>query len=124
MSLNSGKQTILIVVASVALATGLIGWIGHQRRQAYLILAEHHLAEMATFDSASRSVGHYADMYEGKAPKEKILAFLNPVGDSRNLRSAEALNSRRAAYHSALSLKYRAAAARPWIAVLPDPPSP
>ena len=118
------RRTTEILGTAALLALTLVGWIGYERRKVYLMEAEHHLGEMVTFENASRADGHLADMYEGRAPREWCLAFMNPVGDTKPLRASQALKARRAAYHSALIVKYRLAAAFPWLGVAPDPPSP
>jgi hypothetical protein len=112
-----GMTVLSLIVAGVSVGNGL------QRRADYLALAEYHLGEMAAFDSARRSDGELADMFEGKAPQSPMLAFLNP-GDPVKIRSSESINAQRAAYHSALSRKYQQAADRPWSSVEPDPLSP
>ncbi len=114
----------VFVVGSIVLTTSLSAGIGYQRRQTYLALSQHHLAEMAANESVSRSDGHLADMYEGKAPREQILAFLMPIENTNALRANQELYAQKARHHAALSHKYQEAAAHPWDSITPDPPSP
>jgi hypothetical protein len=43
---------------------------------------------------------------------------------AKNAERQSAFNRRRLAYHTALKRKYIAAAARPWLPIVPDPPRP
>jgi hypothetical protein len=124
MSQFPRKHETLFLVVAVFLTATLIFSLGYRRRQNYLALADHHLAEMAASESVSKSDGHIADMFEGKAPREQIFAFLMPVDSTDALRANERLYASRASYHAALNYKYREAAAHPWTSVEPDPPSP
>ena len=112
------------MVAILLIALAGAGRTYAERRVTFARLADHHLGEMAAMVNVSRATGHQADVWEGKAPREAIYAFLMPVSDTRSLRECEAVYAKRADYHAALSQKYREAAEHPWVAVQPDPPSP
>jgi hypothetical protein len=114
----------MVLVLATSLAMTWAGWIYHSRRETFRLMADHHLGEMAAMASIAQSNGHTADIFEGKAPRDRLTAFLMPVEDTRFLREAEAEYARRADYHAELSRKYRDAAARPWLSVTPDPVAP
>src|SRR3954468_24957481 len=108
-------RILLLAVAAVAVVMGVgLGVVRRQelaRRQAfdrqwvirYRQLASHHAAEVMRWSSRSEI-------------ENRMIATSGLVDDMRTVR--------RIAYHVRMREKYRAAAARPWLPVPPDPPDP
>jgi hypothetical protein len=94
------------MLAVAVIASGLAAAILWQRSEEYRNLAEEHSFQ----ELSALPLGIYA----GATPERQIL----PQGYTADRVFREAF------YHHQLSKKYWKAAARPWLAVAPDPPPP
>jgi hypothetical protein len=123
-------RTLLIAV----LAVGLILW-GRAlwgRRNSYLLQADLHATQVKVWrELAGRTERReYETMLEeglraGRFPPEARTLVERDIehGDKRRALTLSA-QSRQADYHARLMEKYLRAAARPWLPVAPDPPTP
>jgi hypothetical protein len=103
-------RTLMIVVAVLALPLGLC----MERRSRFLRLAAEHAREAYRGGSALPMI------FDNSGPEPR---YCDDSGRELSASEAEqriALNS----WHDSLALKYRRAAASPWLPVEPDPPEP
>jgi hypothetical protein len=123
MTSKRKKRIALLAFGLLTLTVGVLGWIDYQRREYHSMMAEHHLAEMAAFDLASRSEGDLAEMVEGKKPRSMVLSFMAPVENTKQIRARQSLDLDRANFHGDLSRKHQEAVDHPWASAAPAPSS-
>ena len=101
------RSTVRRMMLAVAITGAVLGLLA-ERRSRFLRLAEHYRARAGTW-VLDRPILE-------STPRYSPFSFIDPDG-----RDVPIPRSR---WHRQLAATYRAAAARPWLPVEPDPPEP